>query len=415
MRKILLATSALLGTSFVMASVGHAGTLTPNAPNPAPGSITVTLNALVEAFVFDGTDSGLASQTMTAANGKTYTAKYQTYGVASYARLYPSFDGVLANGLKYGGSIEIRQTAGFGSSGSSTATFYAQREFIYLGADKFGKIEVGDPVQPTELFQTGNPANFNTGGWDGDLPGVFGTGLPYFIDDSNDRSEKIVYVSPQFAGFDFGVSFEPTDTAVSDFPTIERDSSVVATSPLFGHRRNTVDGSARYTGAFGALGVKANVGGTFGGAVKAVDGSASDKNYSLLGGGVSVTFGGLEVDGHIDTGTFGPGLETIAGGHTTAYVTGASYTIGPWIMGASYYGFDSSYLKDSSSTPVGALHGYGIAAGGTYTIAPGASLFLEYLYGHQREDGYDLVSSAVGTANNNTRAQAFGIGTALKW
>ncbi len=236
MRKFLLATSALLGASVGVAGVGYAGTLTPNAPNPAPGSITVTLNALVEAFVFDGTDSGLHNQftTVTNPNGTTsvYRSKYQTYGVGSYARLYPSFDGVLANGLKYGGSIEIRQNAGFIASGSTTpASLFVQREFIYLGADRFGKIEAGDPVQPTELFQTGNPANFNTGGWDGDLPGVFGKGLPYFIDDSNDRAEKIVYVSPQFAGFDFGVSFEPTDNAVSDFPTIARNSSVPSSQP----------------------------------------------------------------------------------------------------------------------------------------------------------------------------------------
>ncbi len=135
--------------------------------------------------------------------------------------------------------------------------------------------------------------------------------------------------------------------------------------------------------------------------------------------GLAVTFGGIELDGHIDTGDYGPGLSTIAGGHTTAYVVGGSYTIGPWIMGASYYGFDSSYtrrLATISTGAVGALHGYGIAAGGTYTLAPGASLFLEYLYGHQRAGNYDLIAGSPGAfTNNNTRAQAFGIGTALKW
>jgi predicted porin len=415
MRKLLLATSALLGTSFVMASVGHAGTLTPNAPNPAPGSITVTLNALVEAFVFDGTDSGLSSKTSTLYGGSS--GKYQTYGVGSYARMYPSFDGVLANGLKYGGSIEVRQKGGFQTGSTTAAAFYAQREYLYVGADKFGKFEAGDPVQPTEYFQTGNPANFNTGGWDGDLPGVFGVGLPYFIDDSNDRAEKVVYISPQFVGFDFGVSFEPTGTAVSDFPTIDRASSVSSgstLSSLIGRRRNTVDGALRYTGAFGPLGVKANAGATVGAAVHSDDSPLDFKAFNLFGGGVSVTFGGLEVDGHIDYGQYGPGLSATSAGHTTAYVTGASYTIGPWIMGASYYGFDSGFTRTTSLTG-SALHGYGIAAGGTYTLAPGASVFLEYLYGHQRADGVDLVNGGASVDNNNTRAQAFGLGTALKW
>jgi hypothetical protein len=425
MRKLLLATSALLGTSVVMASVGHAGTLTPNSPNPAPGSITVTLNALVESFVFDATDSGLSNSSSKAYNGTS--GKYNTYGVASYARLYPSFDGVLANGLKYGGSIEIRQNAGFQSSSSTTtpASLFFQREFVYVGADRFGKIEAGDPVQPTELFQTGNPANFNTGGWDGDLPGVFETGLPYFIDDSNDRAEKVVYVSPQFGGFDFGVSFEPSDNAVSDFPNIARATSVDAGSgsnSLVGHRINTVDGALRYQGAFGPFGIKADVGASTGGSVKDSSIPAGDsqyKGFNLLAGGLSLTYAGLELDGHIDHGSFGPGLSTVTSGRTTAYVAGASYTVGPAIFGASYYGFDSGYthgLETSSSGAIGALHGYGIAAGGTYTLAPGASLFLEYLYGHQRAGNYDLVNGVAGSAdNNNTRAQAFGIGTALKW
>jgi hypothetical protein len=437
MRKLLLATSALLGTSVGLVSLGQAGTLTPNAPNPAPGSITVTLNALVEAFIADGTDTGTLPR-------NAGNAKVATYGVADYARLYPSFDGVLANGIKYGGSIEIRQNQGFaGSGGVSTTggasgTTYIQREFVYVGTDKAGKVSIGSPVQPTELFQEGNPANFNTGGWDGDLPGIFNTGIPYFITDSNDRANKVVYVSPQFAGFDFGVSFEPNDYGNDYAKPFTRESSAGYTStttvnPItglstttyttgagLGNRRDTVDGAARYQGTFGAIGIKADVGGTFGGTVKnntPLSTSAQYKNYLLETGGVSITFGGLEVDGLIDHGQFGPGLSTVQSGNTTAYVVGSSYTIGPIIFGASYYGFDSGYLKanGTASAPVGALHGYGIAAGGTYTLAPGASVFLEYLYGHQRATGYDLVNSAVGTTNNSTRAQGFGIGTAFKW
>jgi outer membrane protein OmpU len=442
MRKLLLASSALLGASFGIVGSGYAGTLTPNAQNPAPGSITVTLNALVETFVFDSTDSGTQPEN----NGGNKTA---TYGVASYTRLYPSFDGKLANGIKYGASVEFRQYQGYGTNlggPNDPGTIYVQRSFLYVGADQFGKLEFGTPVQPSELFQTGNPANFNTGGWDGDLPGVFRTGLPYFIDDSNDRAEKAVYVSPQFSGFDFGVSFEPNNFGNDFGSAVTRVSSAASTpivdpttgiitgytdAPQLGHRRDTVDGAARYQGTFGSIGFKANVAGSFGGAVKSNTGPSyyfdntgtvqfttgvpQYKNFSLLGGGISATFGGLELDGHIDWGKFGPGLSSLqtGGGHTTAYVTGASYTLGPWIWGASYYGFDSGYTQ---STPgAGALHGYGLAAGGTYTLAPGASVFLEYLYGHQRANGYDLYTNSAGTTGNNTRSQAFGIGTAFKW
>ena len=411
MRKLLLATSALLGASAGFASLGHAGTLSPNAPNPAPGSITVTLNALVEAFVFDGTDSGTLPQ-------NTRGAKTATYGVADYTRLYPSFDGVLANGLKYGGSVEFRQNQGFASTSvvGDPGTVYVQREFVYIGADKFGKISAGTPVQPTELFQEGNPANFNTGGWDGDLPGIFNTGLDYFITDSNDRANKVVYVSPQFSGFDFGLSFEPNDYGNEYGKPFTRVSSVSSSDSQFGKRRNTVDGAARYQGTFGAIGIKADVGGSYGGTVRSNDATDSRnyKNFTLVTGGVSATFGGLEVDGLVDYGQFGPSLTPLETGHTTAYIGGASYTIGPVIFGASYYGFDSGFTR-ATGPDAGALHGYGIAAGGTYTLAPGASVFLEYLYGHQHARGVDLVNGGAADTNNNTRAQGFGIGTAFKW
>ena len=128
---------------------------------------------------------------------------------------------------------------------------------------------------------------------------------------------------------------------------------------------------------------------------------------------LSATLGGLELDGHVDWGKFGPDFTPLQTGSTTAYVGGASYTIGPIIFGGSYYGFDSGYTR---ATPgAGSLHGYGLAAGGTYTRAPGASGFLEYLYGHPHTNGLDLVNGGASTANNNTRSQAFGLGTAFKW
>ncbi len=440
MRKLLLATSALLGASVGIAGIAQAGTLTPNAPNPAPGSITVTLNALVEAMAFVSSDSGTQPQN----NGGN---KVEPYGIATYVRLYPSFDGVLANGLKYGGSIELRQNQGFvgaggGSSGTGdTGTMYVQRGFVYVGADKFGKVELGSPVQPTELFQTGNPANFNTGGWDGDLPGVFRTGIPYFFSDDNDRANKIVYVSPQFAGFDFGISFEPNDYGNNYGKPFTRVSSASCLSidpvtgdclagPQVGKRRNTVDGSARYQGTFGPVGLKAQIGGSFGAAVQSNDISASSstvaagtvtaatvastpyKNFTMGTAGISLTYAGFELDGNFNGGQFGPDLTPVQTGHTYAWIVGASYTVGPVIVGAAYNGFDSGYTKVTSGN---GTHGYGIAAGGTYTLAPGASVYLEYLYGHQHANGVDLVNGGSSPYNNNIRAQAFGIGTAFKW
>lgn len=425
MRKLLLATTAALGATVGIAGGANAGTLTPNAPNPAPGSITVTFNAVVEAFVFSESDTAKV-RAESAPGGGT---KSTSYGIGTYSRLFPSFDGVLANGLKYGASAELRHRSGVVSQpngagpGVSTAlsgtqaVFYNQREFLYIGADRFGKVIVGSAVQPTELFQTGNPANFNTGGWDGDLPGVFGSGLGYYIDDDNDTANKIIYVSPQFAGFDFGASYEPNNFG-RDFggPGGARVSSGNS-SPQFGSRRSTADGAVRYQGSFGPFGVKANVGGSYGGTVRSsVIGTPNRRDFEFVGGGLAVTYAGFEVDGHIDSGVYGRDFNPVNRGAkgTTAYVVGGSYTFGPVIVGASYYGYNTGENKDGVNA-IGTNHAYGIAAGGTYTLAPGASVFLEYLYGHQKNNGYDLLNSAPGRQNNKVQSQGIGLGTAFKF
>jgi hypothetical protein len=412
-----------------VAGGANAASLSPNAPNPAPGSITVTFNALVESFFFFGRDD--QANRASEATGQ----KYQNVAIGTYARLYPSFDGVLANGLKYGGAIEIRQNAQTGNNPTNAGgspTFYAQREYVYVGADRVGRFYFGGQVPPTELFQVGNPVNFNDGGWDGDLPGFFvNGGIPYFIDDANDRSAKLMYVSPQFFGFDFSVSYAGNDVgnSMNAATRLSQDTTLSEA----GLRKNVVDAAIRYQTTFGPVGFKVNIGGTTAtpinpcptdAACPVPPGSgAGRRDYTLYAGGISLTWAGFEVDGHVDTGVFGPGLTTVTTGSTgtTAWIAGLSYTVGPLIVGASYYGFESGYLK-GNSTPtqsVGGLSGYGVAAGGTYTLAPGASIFLDYLYGHQRANGWDFaadgLAGAPGPAHNSANSNGMGIGMAFKW
>ena len=213
------------------------------------------------------------------------------------------------------------------------------------------------------------------------------------------------------------MSYEPNDFG-RDFggPAGARVSSGNS-APQFGSRRSTGDAAVRYQGSFGPFGVKANVGGSYGGTVRSTDGvTASRRDFEFLAGGLAVTYGGLELDGHIDSGVYSRDFNPVNRGAkgTTAYVVGGSYTFGPVIVGASYYGYDTGENKNGINA-IGTNHAYGIAAGGTYTLAPGASVFLEYLYGHEKNNGYDLINSAPGATNNKVQSQGVGIGTAFKW
>ena len=141
MRKLLLASAAVLGGTLTMASVASAQLVTqyPYTPpansgapltapssgtdiqtwtgNPpvSPGTYTVRLQGRLTAYFAVGTDSLRGGGTVTNAAGSAPVAlntKQAPYTIYEYARLYPSFDAEAANGLKYGAFLEIRQDNG---------------------------------------------------------------------------------------------------------------------------------------------------------------------------------------------------------------------------------------------------------------------------------------------------------------
>ena len=232
MRKLLLATVAVLGASMGVATVADAQTF------PTPGTVTVRLNgrfrfygAILSDRQADNNASGTATGLQNAAGQGTAngTAKQSNYTFGNYARLYPGFDGVAANGLKYGASLEIRQDQVSGAGGGSfggisqqnraRAGLYFRREWGYIGTDQLGTIRLGSTDQPSSLYMTGNFENFNDGGLNGDVPALLSPNLTVtwpFADVGNYyTTTKAVYLSPQLYGLDFGVSYEPNTGNVS--------------------------------------------------------------------------------------------------------------------------------------------------------------------------------------------------------
>ena len=78
-----------------------------------------------------------------------------------------------------------------------------------LGTLRFGTID-----DVSSLYLTGVLENFNDGGWNGDVRYGLASNAqlrwPFPDDGSAYETNKIVYLSPKIAGFDFGVSFEPS-------------------------------------------------------------------------------------------------------------------------------------------------------------------------------------------------------------
>ena len=452
MRKLLLATVAVLGGTMGAAEVASAQALSETAgqtASPAPGTITVRLNGRVRfyaAIVADrDTDLG---------------GRQTNYTFGNYARLYPGFDGVAANGLKYGAALEIRQDnpagAGGGALGSisgqnrARGALYFRREWGYLGSDRLGTVRFGSIDSASSLYMTGNFENFNDGGLNGDVPGLIAGAnqitWPFADVGALYTTSKVVYLSPQIFGFDAGVSFEPNTGNVTLANSCaggvggsigcERLSSISTSSAETGRRRNTLDALLRYRGTFGGFGIAATGGYIKSSNVK--DSSGIPFNNDIRNGairpsfdgldvgdfGLAVTYGGLSVGGKYQFGRFNNQWSLVPKGlpNGEAFLAGASYTFGPVIVGAHYLNYKSA--GDLSNANFGRERlETGLAAGATYSLAPGLSVFLSYLYTQRRQNGFNFVTGAGATAaapggstdHNKVIAQLISIGTSFSW
>ena len=185
------------------------------APAGSPGGATIAAGAATPAATVQG------------ANG-TGVAKLQPQSILSYARLYLGADGMATNGLRYGAAMEIRQnftglassTSSDGASGyTSLQTLFVRRAFTYVAGDDWGIARIGQADGIIGLFDNGvttfqflPTGNLQNGSDLASLAPGNNTVPFYFLSlDGNEYGyNKLVYLSPQFAGFDFGVQYSPT-------------------------------------------------------------------------------------------------------------------------------------------------------------------------------------------------------------
>ena len=259
-------------------------------------------------------------------------------------------------------------------------------------------------------------------------------------------TSKVVYLSPQFFGFDAGVSYEPNTGNVTLANSCaggvggaigcERLASISTSNAESGRRRNTLDALLRYRGTFGGFGIAATGGYITSSNVKDTSGvpfnndiraGALRPNYDGLevaDFGLAITYGGLSVGGKYQFGRFngqwGLAPKGLADGE--AFLGGASYTFGPVIVGAHYLDYKSA--GDLGNAAFGRQRREtGLAAGATYSLAPGLSVFLSYLYTQRTQSGYNFITGAGVTAaapggnpnGNKVTAQLISIGTSFSW
>lgn len=485
MRKILLGTTAVVGAALLAPSFA--------AAQEAP---TVRIGGFFRAYYGytqqsgrnSTTPSGLANNTAgatanlsqsTAAGGIPVTESnvggsnagigaLSTSGAGEVARLSKNdfstdaevhvfVNGKTANGLSYGAVIEIafnqqegrnivQQRASTGKTTASIDEYYA-----FVASPTFGQIRFGDEDGPVGgLMNSGVITNFGTGG-------VYGDRESFVTRQANDRTmtspgslgdnTKIIYLSPQFFGFDFGASFAFNYGVGEDTGCSSNQSSgfcdsayaftgasnvgIAAAGPEWSVRRNEYQAALRWRGSLAGIGLSITGGYVGAGAAKELSPTNTQRSvFQPLGVwqvGAQATAYGFTVGAQYEHGTsnYFWGNPMKGDRPMDQFFAGASYTVGPWTFGGNYvmqtvegasrysYGYVGNVLT-TAPNPAGAAMmrrlGYGI--GGNYRLAPGLDIVAEYSSYTVAERGRDLDPSNAGVQDRST-AKVFILGTRL--
>ena len=459
MRKYLLATVASLGMMAAASGVAHAQA----AKAPAPGTIVVHLNGLLN-DQFNDIGSSINS-----VNGY----KLNPIGMSGFLRLYPGFDGTTAGGLQYGVATELRTAytnagQGIREGGGGVESMVIRRAYAYFGTKQDGFIRLGQTDGTWDLLTTGEYYNYGDGNeWNSD--GGVGAAVPgnaapkglFSVSGALYTTNKIVYISPDIAGFQVGFDFEPNSNGFKEgescgLPGV--NCATLASAPGGegnARRKNTLGAAAEYTGKAGALGYKLSAAylmaspiGTSGPlsttsySITGLNGvpGATGKNQPLSGNGstsfsdpqykglridqfsAQVTYGGFLLGANFKSGQVNNGYTFILPGQRQAmfYEVTGIYTMGPATIGAQYFDDQAAgaYLPGNGAGRT--ENDYGFDIGANYALSPHFGVYATYLYGHRHQYGVNLADAnptpVTGTVvGNNVQSQAISAGAQLKW
>ena len=482
MRKVLLATAAIIGATVgtmglasaqvetlqgTVATPGNGGSYAYGdnnymggtmakgpVANPTPGTMVIHLGVRL--------DVGVAASwsSIDEAGG---TTKLNPVQILEYMRIYPGVDAMAANGLRYGAAVELRQNYGAASAGTggagvngtspwlSSQTVFVRRAFAYVAADNFGIVRLGEMDGLMGTFDEGGAT---TGVFLSPSGTIVGGNLqstnvgnawmaPYFGAQSGAEygAAKIVYLTPSFYGFDFGLEFAPSqsngyaiDSGSNPVNAAIGTSGCVSgslggvncpnASAVAGGAAaytNFAEFGARYQNTFGPVAVLGYGTYVHSGVIQNSTGLTPFKGLDFFQFGANVTFAGVSIFGNVLHGTVNGdyGVNAVGAAKSTGFGTGAKYAFGPFTVGALYSQLDD---QGFAGPLVGKTqrHAWVFATAATYTPAPGLTFYLDYDYGQQHQGAYNFATGAAGAAagsnlHNNVTAQGVMLGTVVKW
>lgn len=454
MRKI------LLGTTAVVSAVVGSAVLAPQAS--AQEAPTVRIGGFFRAYygytqqssrnsvtssglpinVSGGTEN-IAGTSPTSTTSTNNVARLSKFDISTDAGIDVIVSGKLANGLTYGAQISLNSNGlegrqivqGRASAGKTTVA--VDEMYAYIAHPRFGQVRFGDEDGVMGgLMNSGWVQGFGTGGvhgsWESFVTrqaGARTTTAPGGIGDAS----KIIYMSPQFFGFDFGASFAPNanvgeDTGCSNNSASgfcdsayafsgARNFGIYAAGPEQAVKRNEVQAALRWRGNLAGVGLAATFGYIGSGAARDI--SSANVQSRVFNGlnvfqvGAQASAYGFTVGANYTWGDFNYFWgNTMRGDRPAEQITvGGQYTFGPFTVGSnfvtgSFEGTSRTTWGDSTtggitrtscrpttagtSNSCAGMRRWGVSVGGNYRLAPGMDLIAEWVHYSIREQGRDL-------------------------
>jgi hypothetical protein len=299
----------------------------------------------------------------------------------------------LDNGLTVGARIELE---------AEQANDQIDKAFVYWSGD-FGKVQIGSQNDALENYcvaAPGGTANFSgfspTLGWGSNDPL---TSNPYCKSADND-SQKLVYTTPNFSGFQFAVSYTPSANAEN----YAQDGVNGPGTPrnLDGTAHHIVTTYATYAYKGDGWGLQAGGGGSWQLKLNHTAG-ANDGKASAYQTGLNFNVGGFSAGGIFE-------YRGIGGDDNDAWIAGggAAYAFDAFKVGVQYsHGWYDSLFSTAAFGNDGHQTLNHVVATASYQMAPGILLDAELGYTWYRDthdakpnatDSYGAFSAGIGSA-----------------
>ncbi len=346
MKKILLCSAALVGVAFAA---------------PAMAQVDVTVGGHTKNYMGWADNSGSA----------------RDFDMLRESEIHFNAEGTADNGLTYGFHAE--------TEADGDDSMEVEESYLYL-ASSLGRVNLGAEDGAAYLLQVAAPSG------DANVDGLRQYINPFTsissIDYANDvtgTSDKVTYLSPNWSGLQFGLSYTPNIDDVSDVDGADADAvaaafaGIGASNALNGFSpdddNDFYEGAVRYEGTFNNIGFA--LGGGYGQSEDADD------------------FQQWNVGADFDIGAFGLGAaytqaesETLGdSAEQDIAVVGADYTTGPFQFGVSYLNLDGG--DDTADADR-------YAGGVVYTLTQGLTLRGSVQYvdadGAAGDDGDDATA-----------------------